>query len=411
MSEGLDVGDEVVVDVGPVAHGGHCVARHEGQVLFVRHTIPGERVTARVTERQRSFVRADAVEVHTASPARVTPPCPYARPGLCGGCDFQHVDPAEQRRMLGDVVSEQLRRLAGLDREVVVEEVEPVLGWRTRMTFVPGPTGHLGLRKHRSHEVVEVERCWIAHPGLPDVLAHDDWESPSVEAVVSSTGDTLVVADGPVPDGLETGGVVSLNGRRREGRGGVTEEVGPHRFRVTGSGFWQVHPESARTLTDAVMEAGDVRPGDAVADLYAGVGLFTAPLAEATGPSGSVVSVEADHGGTRDARRNLHGFEHVRLVDATVEAALRRRLVGERLDVVVLDPPRTGAKKAVAGIVALEPRTIVYVACDPAALARDLASFAARGYELDGLRAFDLFPQTHHVECVAVLRRTASAPD
>jgi tRNA/tmRNA/rRNA uracil-C5-methylase (TrmA/RlmC/RlmD family) len=236
------------------------------------------------------------------------------------------------------------------------------------------------------------------------VLAHD-WESPSVEAVVSSTGDTLVVADGSVPAGLEVGGVVGLDGRRREGRAGVTEQVGEHRFRVTGSGFWQVHPESARTLTGAVMEAAGVRPGDAVADLYAGVGLFTAPLAQATGPTGSVVSVEADHGGTRDARRNLHAFAHVRLVDATVEAALRRRLVGERLDVVVLDPPRTGAKKAVAGIAALEPRTIVYVACDPAALARDLASFAARGYELDGLRAFDLFPQTHHVECVAVLRR------
>jgi len=174
-------------------------------------------------------------------------------------------------------------------------------------------------------------------------------------------------------------------------------------FRVSGSGFWQVHPAAAETLVGAVMTGAGVQPGDRVVDLYAGVGLFTAFLAEAAGPEGEVVSVEADRGGSRDARRNLHDRPTVRLVGETVERAFRSGQVGDRADVVVLDPPRTGAKRAVGDIVGLGPRRVVYVACDPAALARDLAAFAEAGYPLESLRAFALFPMTHHVECVAVL--------
>ena len=147
------------------------------------------------------------------------------------------------------------------------------------------------------------------------------------------------------------------------------------------------------------------RAGDRVADLYAGVGLFTSFLAEAVGEDGVVFSVEADPGGSRDARRNLHDFGQVRLVAEPVEEALADGTLGDALDLVVLDPPRTGAKHAVTAIAALSPKAIAYVACDPAALARDLKTFADNGYRLKGLRAFDLFPMTHHVECVAVLVR------
>ncbi len=392
--------DLPVVEVGPVAHGGSCVARLDGQVVFVRHALPGERVRIAVTERTKRFLRADAVEVLEASPDRVEPPCPVA--GVCGGCDFQHVDPAAQRRLLGDVVAEQLRRLAGLEREVEVEEVAPVLGWRTRVTWSVDEEGRAGLRRHRSHEVVPVDHCPIAHPDLPDVPAHR-WDAPQVEAIASSTGERLLVTDATVPRDLDTDGVADTRGRRRAGRVRLTEQVGPHAFAVTGSGFWQVHPEAARTLVDAVLEAAQVRPGDRVADLYAGVGLFTAFLADATGPDGRVVSVEADPGGSRDARRNLHAREQVTLVARTTEAALRGPELADGVDVVVLDPPRTGAKRAVDGIAALGARRLVYVACDPAALARDVASFAEHGYALTGLRAFALFPMTHHVECVATL--------
>ncbi|MEV7396211.1 TRAM domain-containing protein [Aeromicrobium sp. NPDC092404] len=397
--------DDPIVDVGPIAHGGHCVARLDGQVVFVRHTLPGERVRIRITDRSTSFLRADAVEVLEAAPGRVERPCPWAGPGLCGGCDFQHVDPAVQRELLGDVVREQLRRLAGITWDGEVEAVEPeALDWRTRMQFAVDAEGRPGLRKHRSHEIVPVDRCLIAHPDLPDVLGRR-WDAESVEAIVSSTGDTLLVTDASIPDEVEAAvdGVVAVDGTTRGGRGSVTERVLAADFRVSGSGFWQVHPDAAATLVEAVLEAAEVADGDTVLDLYAGVGLFTTFLADDAGEDGAVLSVESDRGASRDARRNLHDFPQVRLVSDPVERALRNGSLGQSADVVVLDPPRTGAKKAVAGIVDLAPRRIVYVACDPAALARDLASFAARGYVLDSLRAFALFPMTHHVECVAVL--------
>ena len=392
------VEDLPIVDVGPIAHGGHCVARLDGQVVFVRHTMPGERVRIRVTERSKRFLRADAVEVIEAAAGRVSPPCPYA--GVCGGCDFQHVDPATQRALLGDVVREQLHHLADLDWDGEVEAIGRDLGWRTRVTFAIDEDGRAGLRRHRSHDIVPIDACLIAHEALPDVLSHR-WRGSRLEAVVSSRGDRLVVTDGDAPRELAAEGVVDADGRRVSGRGSVTEEVRGVPFRVSGSGFWQVHPAAATTLVDAVLAGAQVRPGDHVVDLYAGVGLFTAFLAEAAGERGRVVSVESDRSAARDARRNLHDRPTVRLVDATVERALRSGVVGESADVVVLDPPRTGAKRVVGDIAALGARRIVYVACDPAALGRDLASFATHGYRLDSLRAFAMFPMTHHVECVA----------
>lgn len=396
---------EAVVDVGPIAHGGHCVARLDGQVVFVRHTLPGERVRIRITERSKTFLRADAVEVIEAVPGRVDAPCVYA--GECGGCDFQHIDPTSQRALLGDVVREQLKRLAGIDWDGQVEAVQPdALGWRTRVQFAVGADGRPGLRRHRSHEVVPVERCLIGHSDLPDVLNHR-WDADSVEAIVSSTGGRLVVTDASISDEVEATveGIVAVDGTVRGGRGALTERVRDKEFRVSGSGFWQVHPAAASTLVDAVLSAAQVVEGDVVVDLYAGVGLFTTFLAESVGELGTVTSVESDQRAARDARRNMHGMPQVKLVGATAERAFRDGQAGARADVVVLDPPRVGAKAVVPAIAALSPRRIVYVACDPAALARDVATFAELGYLLEGLRAFALFPMTHHVECVAVLVR------
>ena len=394
--------DLPIVDVGPVAHGGHCVARLDGQVVFVRHTLPGERVRIRITERSKRFLRADAVEVLDGTSDRVTAPCRYA--GDCGGCDFQHVSPEGQRRLLTSVVREQLERLAGLSWDGEVEAVEPVdLGWRTRVAFAVDEFGRAGLRRHRSHDIVPIEACLIAHPGLPRVLDRT-WDSESIEAIVSSSGEGLLVTDATIPDDVERAvdGVVAVDGTVRGGRGALTEQVHDTSMKVSGSGFWQVHPAAATTLVDAVLEAAQAQLGDTAVDLYAGVGLFTSFLADAVGEQGLVVSVESDRHAARDARRNLHDRPQVRLVGATAERALRSGEF-ESADLVVLDPPRTGAKRAVAGIAALAPRRVVYVACDPAALARDIATFSDLGYRLDGLRAFALFPMTHHVECVATL--------
>ncbi|HET8560920.1 MAG TPA: TRAM domain-containing protein [Marmoricola sp.] len=350
-------GDEdLVLTVGPVAHGGHFVARTaDGQVVFVRHALPGETVRVQVTGDEGRFLRADAVEVLEGSPHRVVAPCPLARPDGCGGCDFQHVDLAHQRTLKAAVVQEQLRRLAGLDRAVEVEEVPPTTHWRTRMQYVPLPDGRRGLRKHGSHEVVPVEECLIAAPDA-----------------------------------------------REPGEGTVVERVGPYRFRVAAGGFWQVHPEAPGVLVDAVLGMLRPRPGERSLDLFSGVGLFSAFLAG----HGPVVAVEGDRRAASYAEGNLEGMP-ARVVHGPVDRVLRRGLDGA-FDLVVLDPPRAGARRQVVEAVArLAPRAVAYVACDPAALARDVGYFVQQGYGLRELRAFDLFPMTHHVECVALLTKTS----
>ena len=380
------------------------MARHEGRVVFVRHALPGERVRALVTEGDpsSSFWRADAVEVLDASADRVEPPCPWAGPGRCGGCDLQHVAPPAQRGWKAAVVREALSRLAGLDLPVVVEEVPGAqggLGWRTRVRFAVDDDGRAGLRRHRSHEVVHVDRCRIAHP-LVDAAGVTGREWPdlgSVEVAVSvSTGATLVLPEGRPGHGRA--------GPRAPGS--LTERVGEWTFRVTGGGFWQVHPGAAATLLEAVRDGLDPQPGESALDLYCGVGLFAAGLARWVGPGGRVTAVESDRVAAADARHNLAELAApgvVRVEAGRVDHVLRRPHLG-RADLVVLDPPRAGAGKAVVSLLSrVGARRIAYVACDPAALARDLRWFAQRGYVVHTLRAFDLFPMTHHVECVAVL--------
>lgn len=398
-----DVGDIATVEVGKVAHGGHCVARLDGQVVFVRHALPGERVRIKITERTKRFLRADAVEVLAASEDRVEPPCRFA--GVCGGCDFQHVSVAAQRRLLTSVVREQLQRLADVEWTGEVEAVHPDdLGWRTRVTYAVTERGKAGLRRHRSHDVVEIDHCLIAHPSLAPVSDHR-WSRSPVEVIWSSSGQRLLVTDSEVASSLETqlDGIVSRAGHVRSGSSVLQEKVHQRLFQVTGSGFWQVHPRAAITLVDAVLAGAGVRPGDRVLDLYAGVGLFSAFLADEATETGRVLSVEGDRQGSADARVNLAPMPQCDVIRAPVERALARGSLGDHADVVVLDPPRTGAKNAVGAIAELGPRRIVYVACDPSALGRDLGKLAEHGYALVGLRAFALFPMTHHVECVAVL--------
>lgn len=421
---GLAVGDEVEVDVTAIAHGGHCIARHDGQVLFVRHTLPGERVLARVTESGAGerFVRADAVAVLTASPDRVTPPCPWSGPGRCGGCDLQHVSLGRQRLLKADVVREQFSRLARLDVDVTVEPVPgdaDGLDWRTRVEFAIDADGRAGLRRHRSHDVVPIDHCRIAAPGVDRLrVTGRTWPgAQAVDAVAPSVGEPVAVV---VPDGaVEPAAEVPL----------VRESVslgtaGQREFTLSARGFWQVHPGAAQTFVDAVLAAAAPRAGERALDLYAGVGLFAAVLAEAVGPTGQVIAIESDAAACAHARDNLADHPNVAVLTARVDDAFgvarpsrrgsatqrgsrprkasRSTLVPASADVVVLDPPRTGAGKGVcAEIAALAPRVIAYVACDPAALARDTAYLADLGYRLDTLRAFDAFPMTHHVECVA----------
>ncbi|HEY9564123.1 MAG TPA: methyltransferase domain-containing protein, partial [Nocardioides sp.] len=291
----------------------------------------------------------------------------YAGPGACGGCDFQHVAVPAQRELKAAVIREQFSRLARMEVDVTVEPVPGDvngLAWRTRMEYAKTPAGWRGMRRHRSRSVIPIDECLIAAPNAID---------------------TATAGDRP-----------------------VLEEVHGRGFSVAADGFWQVHPGAPETLVDTVMGMLDPQPGERALDLYSGAGLFTRFLAERVGESGRVVAIEGSREATGHARSNLADQRQVRLRAGSVDRVLAHDF-DESFDLVVLDPPREGARrKVVTQVVDRAPRAVAYVACDPAALARDVATFAEFGYVMRELRAFDLFPMTHHVECVALLIKTGS---
>jgi tRNA/tmRNA/rRNA uracil-C5-methylase (TrmA/RlmC/RlmD family) len=397
-------GDRVEVVVGAVAHGGHCVGRLDGRVMFIRHALPGERVVAEITGIRRAYLLADAVTVLDPAPDRVAPPCPYARPDRCGGCDLQHVAPPAQLTWKADVVREQLLRLAGLtpaevaDLDVRVEALPGgPLGWRSRVRYAVDAAGRAGLVKHRSHEVVPIDRCLIAHPGIQDlpvlVSSGRRWpDADEVETVASSGGDRAV-------RGLAHGAVTTAEGAT------VVREIAVGReWALPAGAFWQVHPSAADVLATAVLDVLTPREGESAWDLYGGAGLFAAAIAGRVGPGARITLVEAAPLSVAAARDNLRDLGQVEVVAARVETALARRRVTGPVDLIVLDPPRAGAGAAVVrSVVAARPRAVAYVACDPAAFARDVRTFAEVGWRLSRLRGYDCFPMTQHVECVGLM--------
>ena len=388
-------GDQVTLDVTSMAHGGEAVARHQGRVIFIRGAIPGERVVAEITSTPAHgrFSRARTVDVLAPSADRVAPPCVYA--GHCGGCDWQYIDLHAQRRLKARVVAEQLTRIGGEppDRWAHLQ-VEAVAGddhglrWRTRMRYAVDAEGRPGLRAHHAHDVVPVAECLIASPEIGGAgLLDRTWPDVHEVLAVQPAGAALALPD------------------PRPGRARVTEHAAGREWTFDATAFWQVHPGAADTLVDAVRALVRPRAGDHLVDLYAGVGLFAGAYAETLGPGGRIDAVESDEVAVKGARRSLHDVPTIHLHHDRVDRWLGRGSL-RRCDLVVLDPPRTGAgREVMERVVGLHPRAIAYVACDPAALARDIATARQRGWDMTALRAFDLFPMTHHVECVALLER------
>ncbi|HVB41254.1 MAG TPA: TRAM domain-containing protein [Streptosporangiaceae bacterium] len=396
-------GDVLDVRVGEAAAGGWCVAKLQdagtGFVVFVRHALPGERVRAVVTQTTTRFARAEAVEILEPAPDRVSPPCPYAGPGACGGCDWQHASLPAQRELKAKIITVQLSRIAGVDRAVTVEAVPgdaDGLGWRTRVRYAVGRDGRAGLLRHRSHDIVPVRDCLIAHPLVAQAeVTRKTWPGARwVDvAVAPATGQRAV---------LVTGGR-----KHQRSPGFLTQRAAGRDWRVTASGFWQVHPGAAGLLVDAVLAAVRPEPGETALDLFCGAGLFAGILAEAVGPDGSVIAVEQDAAAAADARHNLRSTPWAR-VHRGDAAAVLGEIGRSGASIAVLDPPRTGADRALIETLcgASSPsglRKIAYVSCDPATLARDIARFGQHGWRLAGFRAFDAFPMTHHVECLATL--------
>lgn len=422
----MDAGTHLELEITDVAHGGVFVARHgdERRVVFVPDTVPGERVRVRLTDTsKKSFWRAEVVEILDASPHRQ--PHVWAQADLAvpaedrpGGADFGHIVLSEQRALKLRVIEDALARIGRLSLPATMEaahtsatgETESVdgTGWRTRVSLHVDAQGNIGPFGARSHRVVPVRELPLATSAIGDAAAGLSRAKPGrVELVQPADGRVRVLAR---PDARERVTRPEV----------VTERVGERAFRVDAGGFWQVHRLAAGTLTTLVGDALDdvgVDPEGWHLDLYGGVGLLAAAIGDAAGPGARITSVESNARATEHAGHNLAQWVGARAETARVErwvADLANNASSDQRarlarGVVVLDPPRSGAGKDTARAIAgLEPDTIVYVACDPVALARDLAEFRLHGYEAEAVRGVDLFPHSHHVEAIATLRRTGA---
>ncbi|GAA1749705.1 TRAM domain-containing protein [Agromyces humatus] len=411
----------MTLDVERVAHGGIFVAHHEGRVVFVADAIPGERVVARIFDQSKDrFWRAETIEVLEASPDRrrhvwAEASVERAPEHRAGGAEFGHVEITRQRALKAEVLVDALARFGGVERDVVVEPVSASLapdvdldagtGWRTRVRLHVAADGSVGPYAARSHTVVPVASLPLAVPALTALapLGERFAGARAVDLIAPSVGDAALV-------------VVDDERMPRAPRPTIVERVGDRDFTLDRDGFWQVHSGAAATLTSAVHDLIDAEgfdPRAANHDLYGGVGLLAAAVGDRFGDAVRITSVESDARATEHAGANLADWVGARAVTARVDRYLdelatsagRAELTRLADATIVLDPPRSGAGRAVVDRLAeLRPRQLVYVACDPVALARDVGLLRAHGYELEALRAFDLFPNTHHVEAVARLR-------
>lgn len=463
-------GGVIEVEAGAMAHGGHCVARHEGRVVFVRHAIPGEIVRVALTEAEPGarFWRGDVVEVVRPSEFRRIHQWKLADSLRAhasgrlpvGGAEYGHIVVHHQRRLKAQVFRDTVARIAGVTIEPEAlhagHEDEPTgQHWRTRTAFAVTPQGRIAMHAHRSAVLLPVRNMPLGVHAL-DALALWDWDftgAARVDVATPADGTQPLVLATPTPQTLadearlgklrtrirqaanacpvdvSTGfavpgpkkfsptGIQRITGRTWVHETVSSERGGERTFRVTGDGFWQVHQHAPATLVDAVLEDVDPQPGEVIADLYAGAGLFSAFLSDAVGEEGRVYSVEASRQASKDARRNLLSLPQAGVLNGPTDKVLGSwikeperttrdgGLDGDRLDAVVLDPPRAGAgRRAIERILALAPGRICYVSCDPASFARDLAWLREGGYEVERARVFDLYPDTHHLESVTLLR-------
>lgn len=393
------LGQTFDVTIEKVAHGGIFVARHEGRVVFVSHVLPGEKATVKVFEDAgKGFCRAEPVKILQASPDRVPHIWKEAGVGGAGGAEFGHISLKRQRELKADVLEEALERFSGVKKRV---EVEPApgddknngLAYRTRVQLHVDEAGHVGPYRERSHEVVRVKKLPLAVEDIQELeFQNKNYQNVSkIEVAASSTGQVQWLID-----------------KKLQGDERLIERAGGRTFRISGGGFWQVHEQAPDVLTSAVNDfvaAAGIELGANNLDLYGGVGLFTGALAAKFGNDLKMTTVESFRQATDDAALNLRDLPNVTAVCEPVERFLNKHKDEAGGATIVLDPPRAGAgAKVIEKLIALRPKHIVYVACDPIALARDLKPLLQE-FDLAGIRAFDLFPHTHHLEVVASLIR------
>ena len=406
--------DELEITLTDMAHGGEALGRHEGQVVFVPFAIPGERVLARLTDKRKRYARGELVEILDPSPERVDPPCAHFC--VCGGCHWQHIQYEAQLDYKRQIVRSALARIGGMPDVSVAPVIGMQVPWhyRNRVRFSIAPDGSLGFLAPRSHRVVPIEECYLLHPLLEGVLAALDVELPGLVRLSvragTNTGDQMLILElstFELPE-LELGAPVSCVALAPggapvvlAGRDYLLEELAGRRFRISASSFFQVNTEGAAHLVRLVEQALEPTGAETLLDMYCGVGTLGLALASRVG---DVIGVEEDPIAVEDALRNAARDENIEIMGGRVERMLSD--LGRSVDLAILDPPRSGvASDALKALMELAPRSIAYVSCDPASLARDLAKLVVGGYRVREVQPVDMFPQTYHVECVVALER------
>lgn len=403
----------ITLELTSMAHGGDAVGRHEGRVFFVPLGIPGETVRVELVEERGQYARARLVEIMEPSEHRVPPPCPHF--GLCGGCQWQHMDYDLQLRLKRQIVQDQLEHVGEQHDPLVLPTMGMSNPWayRNRVRLRMNAQGRLGYYALHSHDVVPVERCFITHPLLDEMWDMLDIEFEgltdlSLRAGIH-TGDRMVVLRGrsETPPELTLEMPISCLYMPQQGepvvlagKGYCVEGLHGRAFRISGPSFFQVNTLQTEHLIDVVDEYLALRSDEELLDAYCGVGTFALSLAHR---AARVTGIESSPWSVNDAVANTVE-EHVGFYQGEVADVLGD--VDVSCDTLVLDPPRAGCEREALEALALcDPLRMVYVSCDPSAFARDVLRLNHLGYELVEVRPVDMFPQTYHVECVGLLHR------
>lgn len=419
----------IQVTLDAIAHGGEAIGRHEGRVVFVPYALPGETVTAEIVEERERWARGRLIEVLMPSPDRVAPPCAYFGPGLCGGCQWQHIRYERQAELKREIVLDQLRRLGRIDRPNVADTIAladgdegdegPWLldyGYLNTIRFTVDAEGRLTLPREGHAGFLPVDACLLVHERLDELHAALEVAWPEMTALSLrcgiNTGDALVVletegedqpeleVDLPAALAVQTGRTVAP----LIGDPWVFEEVGGRRYRVSARSFFPPNTAGAGALADVVLAYADPQPEEVIVDAYCGVGLFSLALADA---GSHVIGLESSPAACEDFAINAGDRENVELHEGPVEEILPAlQEAGLHPNTVVLDPPHAGAgPDVVAGLAALHPQRIVLVSGDAAALGRDAAHLVQAGYHLVEAQPVDLFPQTSRVDSISLWER------
>ncbi|MGD0917179.1 MAG: 23S rRNA (uracil(1939)-C(5))-methyltransferase RlmD [Thermodesulfobacteriota bacterium] len=419
------------VEIESMAFKGYGVARPGGKVLFVPHTMRGDRAWVEIVEEKKSYSFGRLRKLTTPSPWRIDPPCPYF--GRCGGCQWQSIDYSAQGELKKEILQEILKRLGGL-KEIPLITVLPSLdpyGYRVRVQLKVREKG-MGYYEERSHHVVDIDHCLISHPlvnqmilSLRRELLFFRMEEIGINVSPDEGKGIFILHPRSLPGGWEDfleefirtcsihkGCVIARrNGLTLIGDPFLSFDIPGNRFRerrrlrlrTSPLSFFQVNLRQNEKLIRTVLEFSDVKKDERVLDLYAGIGNFTLPLAT---QAKEVVGIEESGPAVEDGRFNIeeNGIKNCDFRQGRVEDLLDHWGT-PRPDLIVLDPPRTGCKKITNQIAGLKPRKIVYISCEPTTFARDLRLFSERGYHLQRLTLIDMFPQTYHMEVVGLLQR------